>query len=87
MASEPEPSVQLINVFYVIIFGSLIGVVAIVLLAVWLKSLEFGPWLSEKVQEYRARRGIDDAHAQSGEHGMVESHDGENRAIDNGVTE
>ena len=87
MASEPEPSVQLTNVFKTIIFGSFIVVGAIVLLAAWLKLLEFWPWLCDKVREYRARRGIVDAHAQNAENAMVEARDGENAVSDNGMTE
>lgn len=87
MASEPEPSVQLINVFKAIIFIILIVVGLLVLLAAWLKFLDFWSWLCDKVQEYCARRGIGDAHSRNVEYGMVQNHDGKNGVIDNGMTE
>lgn len=87
MASEPEPSVQLINVSNAIIFAPLIVVGVLVLLASWLKILDLWSWLSDKVEEYRARRGNDDAHAPNVENGMVENRVVENRVMDNGMTE
>ena len=87
MASEPEPFVQLSNVFTAIISVIFLVVGAIFLLAVWLKILDFWSWSSKKVREYRARRGINDAHAQNVENSMVENHDCENGVIDNGMTE
>lgn len=87
MASEPEPSVQLNNVFNIIIFGSIIVVGVLVVLASLLKILDLWWWLSNRLQEYRARPSIDDVRAPNVGDGMVENDGFENSVVDDGMNE
>lgn len=78
MASEHDSPVHVRISFRALIFAPLIVVGLLVLLASWLAILSLFSWLSSKIQEYRARRRIDDALARTEENDMVETRHVEN---------
>ncbi|KAL9066269.1 MAG: hypothetical protein Q9161_007645 [Pseudevernia consocians] len=82
MASEHDSDVPN-DFFKFFTFGPLIVVGLLILLASLLTILDALSWLSNKLREYRARRGTDDALAQNMENGMVENRV-ENRVVEDG---
>lgn len=73
MASEHDSPTRPDALFSAIIFGPLIMVGLLVLLAFWLAMLEAYSWLSRRIQEWRARRGIAHTRAPSTGNVMVEN--------------
>ena len=89
MASEHDSDVPN-DFFKFFTFGPLIVVGLLILLASLLTILDALSWLSNKLREYRARRGTDDALAQNMENGMVENRVEsrvENRVVEDGMIE
>ncbi len=86
MASEHDADGPT-NIFKAIVFAPLIVFGLLILLLFWLAILDASSWLSNKLREYRARRGTDDTSAQNMESGMVESRAVESQAVENGMIE